>query len=80
MEAFVSLAHGLTVAIQPMNLLFALIGVLLGTAVGVLPGIGPALTVALLLPITFKLDPAARSSCSPASITAACMAARPPRS
>ena len=41
-----------------MNLLFALIGVLLGTAVGVLPGIGPALTVALLLPVTFKLDPA----------------------
>jgi putative tricarboxylic transport membrane protein len=40
-----------------MNLLFALIGVLLGTAVGVLPGIGPALTVALLLPVTYKLDP-----------------------
>ncbi len=40
-----------------MNLLYALIGVLLGTAVGVLPGIGPALTVALLLPVTFKLDP-----------------------
>src|SRR6478735_148208 len=59
MEAFLSLAHGLTIAIQPMNLLFALIGVLLGTAVGVLPGIGPALTVALLLPITFKLDPGA---------------------
>src|SRR5919107_1261602 len=58
MEAFTSLAGGLAVAIQPMNLLFALIGVLLGTAVGVLPGIGPALTVALLLPITFKLDPA----------------------
>jgi putative tricarboxylic transport membrane protein len=58
MDVFASLAHGLAVAIQPMNLLFALIGVLLGTAVGVLPGIGPALTVALLLPITFKLDPA----------------------
>ena len=58
MDTFVSLAHGLTVATQPMNLLFALIGVLLGTAVGVLPGIGPALTVALLLPVTFKLDPA----------------------
>jgi putative tricarboxylic transport membrane protein len=57
MEAFTSLASGLAVAIQPMNLLFALIGVLLGTAVGVLPGIGPALTVALLLPVTFKLDP-----------------------
>src|SRR5829696_4920351 len=58
MEAFTSLAGGLAVAVQPMNLLFALIGVLLGTAVGVLPGIGPALTVALLLPVTFKLDPA----------------------
>src|SRR5215213_5213797 len=58
MDVFISLAQGLTVAIQPMNLLFALTGVLLGTAVGVLPGIGPALTVALLLPITFKLDPA----------------------
>jgi putative tricarboxylic transport membrane protein len=58
MDVFASLAHGLAVAIQPMNLVFALIGVLLGTAVGVLPGIGPALTVALLLPITFKLDPA----------------------
>ena len=40
------------------NLLYALIGVMLGTAVGVLPGIGPALTVALLLPVTYKLDPA----------------------
>ncbi|GLK56269.1 putative tricarboxylic transport membrane protein [Methylopila capsulata] len=58
MDAFVSLAGGLAVALQPMNLAFCLIGVTLGTAVGVLPGIGPALTVALLLPVTFKLDPA----------------------
>jgi putative tricarboxylic transport membrane protein len=58
MDAFNALMHGLTIAAQPWNLLYALIGVLLGTAVGVLPGIGPALTVALLLPITFKLDPA----------------------
>src|SRR6187397_3355581 len=58
MDTLASLAHGLAVAAQPMNLLFALIGVLLGTAVGVLPGIGPALTVALLLPVTYKLDPA----------------------
>jgi len=58
MEALDALIHGLTIAAQPMNLLYALVGVLLGTAVGVLPGIGPALTVALLLPITFKLDPA----------------------
>ncbi|MDP3548104.1 MAG: tripartite tricarboxylate transporter permease [Phreatobacter sp.] len=58
METLSLLGNGLTIAIQPMNLLFALIGVLLGTAVGVLPGIGPAMTVALLLPITFKMDPA----------------------
>ena len=58
MDPISALIQGLTVALQPMNLLFALIGVLLGTAVGVLPGIGPALTVALLLPVTFKLDPA----------------------
>ena len=57
MDAFIALANGMAVAIQPMNLLYALIGVLLGTAVGVLPGIGPALTVALLLPVTYKLDP-----------------------
>src|SRR5690606_20593097 len=48
----------LLTALEPINLLYALIGVTLGTAVGVLPGIGPALTVALLLPVTFKLDPA----------------------
>jgi putative tricarboxylic transport membrane protein len=58
MESFAALAQGMAVALQPTNLMFALIGVLLGTAVGVLPGIGPALTVALLLPVTFKLDPA----------------------
>ncbi|MGH6922477.1 MAG: tripartite tricarboxylate transporter permease, partial [Propylenella sp.] len=57
MDTLSALGHGLFVALQPMNLLFAAIGVTLGTAVGVLPGIGPALTVALLLPVTFKLDP-----------------------
>ena len=58
MEGFSALLQGLAVAMQPMNLMFAAIGVFLGTAVGVLPGIGPALTVALLLPVTYKLDPA----------------------
>jgi putative tricarboxylic transport membrane protein len=58
MDTLPALAQGMAVALQPTNLLFALIGVLLGTAVGVLPGIGPALTVALLLPVTYKLDPA----------------------
>lgn len=58
MGTFEFLLQGLAVAAQPMNLFYALIGVTLGTAVGVLPGIGPALTVALLLPVTYKLDPA----------------------
>jgi len=58
MDTFGLLAQGLLGALEPANLLYALIGVTLGTAVGVLPGIGPALTVALLLPVTYKLDPA----------------------
>ncbi|TSD84973.1 tripartite tricarboxylate transporter permease [Mycobacterium sp. KBS0706] len=57
MDTFSFLAQGFAVALQPINLLYALIGVTLGTAVGVLPGIGPALTVALLLPVTYSLDP-----------------------
>ena len=52
------LMQGLGAAMDPMLLLYALIGVTLGTMVGVLPGIGPALTVALLLPVTYGLDPA----------------------
>ena len=58
MDAFSLLGHGLVLALQPMNLFYALLGVTIGTAVGVLPGIGPALTVALLLPVTYRLDPA----------------------
>lgn len=58
MGTFDLLLQGIGVAMMPMNLLYALVGVTLGTAVGVLPGIGPALTVALLLPVTYKLDPA----------------------
>jgi putative tricarboxylic transport membrane protein len=58
LESFSLLGNGLLSAVQPWHLIYALIGVTLGTAVGVLPGIGPALTVALLLPVTYKLDPA----------------------
>ncbi|MBP0440529.1 tripartite tricarboxylate transporter permease [Tianweitania sediminis] len=58
MNTFELLGAGLLTAFQWGNLLYALIGVTLGTAVGVLPGIGPALTVALLLPVTYRLDPA----------------------
>ena len=53
------LLEGFSTALQPVYLLYALGGVFVGTAVGVLPGIGPAMTVALLMPITYALDPAA---------------------
>jgi putative tricarboxylic transport membrane protein len=51
--------NGFSIALQPMNLLWAFVGVTIGTAIGVLPGLGPALTIALLLPITYKVDPTA---------------------
>jgi putative tricarboxylic transport membrane protein len=57
MEVWDLLMQGFSVALEPKNLLWALVGVTLGTAVGVLPGIGPAVAIALLLPLTSKLDP-----------------------
>jgi len=58
MDVLSQLIDGFATAATPTNLLYALVGVLLGTAVGVLPGLGPAMTVALLLPVTFALEPA----------------------
>jgi putative tricarboxylic transport membrane protein len=58
MDQLQSLLQGFGDALTPVNLMWAFIGVTIGTAVGVLPGIGPALTVAMLLPITFRLEPA----------------------
>lgn len=57
MEALAGLLQGFDVALKPINLLWGFIGVTLGTFVGVLPGVGPALTVAMLLPLTARLDP-----------------------
>jgi len=57
LEALTALIDGFGVALKPMNLMWGFIGVTLGTFVGVLPGVGPALTVAMLLPLTVKLDP-----------------------
>jgi putative tricarboxylic transport membrane protein len=56
-ESVAALMNGFAVALQPGNLLWGAIGVTLGTLIGVLPGVGPALTVAMLLPLTTKLDP-----------------------
>ena len=57
MDALQLLAGGFAAAMQPTNLLFAVIGCVLGTLVGVLPGLGPAAGIAILIPITFNLDP-----------------------
>jgi putative tricarboxylic transport membrane protein len=52
-----ALLQGFSVAFQPGNLLFIFLGVLVGQIVGALPGIGPAAGMALLLPLTFGLEP-----------------------
>lgn len=57
MEALSNLALGLQIAVSVSNLLYCFVGVLLGTLIGVLPGIGSAATIAMLLPMTFSLDP-----------------------
>ncbi|MBL8305108.1 MAG: tripartite tricarboxylate transporter permease [Rubrivivax sp.] len=57
MSVFDHLMQGFAVAGTPLNLLWALLGCTLGTAIGVLPGIGPATAVAMLLPMTMKVDP-----------------------
>ena len=57
MDFWQSMALGFAVLAEPANILFCFAGVLLGTLVGVLPGLGPAATIALLLPVTFRLGP-----------------------
>jgi putative tricarboxylic transport membrane protein len=57
MEQLLSLIAGFGEVLTPINLLYVLLGALLGTAVGVLPGLGSAMAVALLLPLTFTLEP-----------------------
>ncbi|MDH4096098.1 MAG: tripartite tricarboxylate transporter permease, partial [Betaproteobacteria bacterium] len=59
MEVFDNLWLGVQVAFSWQNFFYCLVGVLLGTLIGVLPGIGPVPTIAMLLPITFNLDPIA---------------------
>ncbi|MDR7419711.1 MAG: tripartite tricarboxylate transporter permease [Armatimonadota bacterium] len=55
MASFEGLLQGFGIALSPVNLLFAFLGALLGTAIGVLPGLGPAATIALLLPVSYKI-------------------------
>ena len=56
METLNLLMQGFATAATPINLMWAFVGCIIGTAVGVLPGIGPAVAVAMLLPITVKVE------------------------
>lgn len=48
---------GFGVVLEPMNLLYCLVGVVIGMLIGVLPGLGPAATIAILLPVTIGIEP-----------------------
>ncbi len=52
-----NLAAGFAIALTWHNLLFMLIGIVLGVLIGVLPGLGGANGVAILLPLTFSMNP-----------------------
>jgi putative tricarboxylic transport membrane protein len=55
--AFQFWQQGMSAALTPANLLFALLGSVIGTLVGVLPGLGPSAAMALLIPVTYGLGP-----------------------
>src|SRR5215210_479824 len=57
MDVFANILLGFETALTPMNLMYCLLGCVLGTLIGVLPGIGAPATIAMLLPITFTMQP-----------------------
>jgi putative tricarboxylic transport membrane protein len=57
LESLQFLAGGFVHALSAQNLLYCLIGAVVGTLVGVLPGLGPIAGIALLIPVTFGLNP-----------------------
>ncbi|MEZ7780789.1 tripartite tricarboxylate transporter permease [Cupriavidus gilardii] len=57
MEEFNALMHGFSVALSWQNVGLMFVGILLGIVVGVLPGLGGPNGVAILLPLTFSMDP-----------------------
>ncbi len=57
MDSVHGILHGLMVAGQPINLLYTLVGVFIGTMISHLPGIGPSAGIALLIPVTFGMNP-----------------------
>lgn len=58
METFGLMAAGFLHALTPLNLIAMLVSTALGITIGCLPGLSAAMGVALLLPVTFGMDPA----------------------
>jgi putative tricarboxylic transport membrane protein len=56
-DVFGDLLNGIAGVMTPANLLLLAAGVLVGMVVGVMPGLGPSAGLAILLPLTFGLDP-----------------------
>ena len=57
MQELLDLGHGFSVALTLPNIGYMVIGILLGVLIGVLPGLGGANGVAILLPLTFSMNP-----------------------
>src|SRR5512136_3411010 len=57
MDLLQNLYMGFSISLTPMNILYCLAGCFFGQIVGVLPGIGAPTAVALLLPLTFSINP-----------------------
>ncbi len=57
MDIVSGMMHGFAVALEPLNLFWCFVGVLLGTVIGIMPGLGPPATIAMLLPLTFQMNP-----------------------
>ena len=56
-ETLSLLGHGFLSCLTLMNIFCAIVGCLLGSLIGVLPGLGISGTVAILLPVTFGMEP-----------------------
>jgi putative tricarboxylic transport membrane protein len=56
-QSMIDLWYGFSIALQPGNLVWAVVGVLIGNLVGVLPGMGALSTISMLLPLTYPLAP-----------------------
>jgi putative tricarboxylic transport membrane protein len=56
MDILQNLAIGFSTALQPVNILYALLGTIFGTITGIMPGLGPLGAMAILLSFTLYLD------------------------